>query len=169
LGGIHTFGFEVSTVNREFFFGSGDEQSRDDWICAFKLARETYFLRKGYYTHSYRDMTLKDLDYFATLFRKQVSVHYSICREDKKFTVSSTGLNVGDLTAVSRYLHFECMASGTSSMLLTLLHQLLLILAAGSEIFWTDICTAVKAVMNERCGGECNLSKVELLDKNCSN
>ena len=67
LGGIHTFGFEVSTVNREFFFGSGDEQSRDDWICDFKLACETYFLRKGYYTHSYRDMTLKDLDYFATL------------------------------------------------------------------------------------------------------
>ena len=136
-------GFEVETVHRVYSYGCEDIIIRDNWVEALIFVRDKNFIKKSSYKLSERKLSSADVNKYYEMLKKQGTVYYSISAEDKKFTMTSLGIDLADVNIVYKYLLQELTASGRVSKLLSLLQELLMI-PSGADHIWEGLYQYVK-------------------------
>jgi chaperonin cofactor prefoldin len=155
--------FEIETTERTYAVGAETATEKDNWLTALQRCRDNYLMSKGSYKLQFHELSTADVIKFANSFKQRVENYQMIATEDLKNQMELVGLDLTDLSKISRYLTLESIAMGNGNTLMKVFYELLLI-PAGSEGLWEGILHFLKIIREKGMKEESKINS--LLDTN---
>jgi hypothetical protein len=137
--------FEIETTERTYAVGAETATEKDNWLTALQRCRDNYLMSRGSYKLQFHELSTADVVKFANSFKQRVENYQMIATEDLKNQMELVGLDLTDLSKISRYLTLESIAMGNGSTIMKVFYELLLI-PAGSEGLWEGILHFLKII-----------------------
>jgi hypothetical protein len=141
------FELELQIDGKACAFGCDTEEARDEWFTAFEVYvyknRLTKAMATGRFAIYAKNIDIKTVNDSVATFKLHYNSYFSMMYQYRDFSITSSGVDLTNVTDVSKLLIAESLAGGYSDKLLKVLTMLLRI-PAESGVMWDAAAVGFK-------------------------